>query len=356
MRSFRKKQNRPARGSRLFRRILAGCLIALGICAIGLLAGMLSEWSSAEHAGAPSVSSEGPGSSHPAASQQPGGTSAGTEGGGSLEAVFLDVGEGDAALLICGDHAVMIDGGGRETSSFVVAYLKERGVASLDYLILTHFDEDHVAGGIGVLNALEVGCVLEAGYESDTAICRSLKRAEEKTGVPVAVANKGDRFFFGEAEIRILAPERYDHEIENDNSICLMVEYGQDRILFAGDTEAAGEAEILDDTGQSGETGTLRAQILKVGHHGSRTSTGEAFLSAVDPEFAVISCGAGNRYGHPSKSVLRRLEAHGTKVFRTDELGTVCFRTEGAGFRQTENEGSSRTGGDGGNRADGAGI
>ena len=340
------------------RQIVSACLIALGICAVGILTGLLSEWSVSSapdtHGGADSASAaegsvsvaEGSVSAaegsisvaegslsaaEDGAAGAPDGAAGQENGTEALEVTFFDVGQGDAALLVCGGHAAMIDGGGRSTSSFIVASLKEMGITSLDCLILSHFDEDHIAGAIGVLYTAEVGCVVEAGYEADTEICRSLKRAEESAGVPVRTAVCGETFPLGGAAIRIVAPASYDHETENDNSVCLMVEYGEDRILFMGDAESAEEEELLN----RGEP--LGAQILKVGHHGSGSSSGEAFLAAVDPEYAVISCGRDNPYGHPSAQVLERLEKRGTAVFRTDEAQTVRFRSEGAGFFPLEN-------------------
>ena len=248
---------------------------------------------------------------------------------------FLDVGQGAAALLISDGHAVVIDGGGRGTSSFFVAYLKEQGVTTLDAVIATHFDEDHIAGLIGAMNVFPANEVLVPAYTADTKIYASFMRMAENKNLPRRTPSPGETLTFGKAAIRFLGPSLFDHERENDNSLAVLISGGGCRFLFTGDLETEGETELL----ASGRS--LRADVLAVGHHGSSTSTTEELLSAVSPSYAVISVGADNGYGHPSPEVLARLKKAGCEVLRTDISGTVVLTACGGAVLQPFREPSA---------------
>ena len=248
---------------------------------------------------------------------------------------FLDVGQGAAALLISDSHAIVIDGGGRGTSSFFVAYLKEQGVTTLDAVIATHFDEDHIAGLIGAMNVFPANEVLVPAYTADTKIYASFMRMAENKNLPRRTPSPGETLKFGKAAIRFLGLSRFDHERENDNSLAVLVSGGGCRFLFTGDLETEGETELL----ASGRS--LRADVLAVGHHGSSTSTTEELLSAVSPSYAVISVGAENDYGHPSPEVLARLKKAGCEVLRTDISGTVVLTACGGAVLQPFREPSA---------------
>lgn len=239
-----------------------------------------------------------------------------------LAAHFPDVGQGAAALFVSDGHAVVVDGGGRERSSFFVAYLKEHGVTEIDALVATHFDEDHIAGLIGAMNVFPVREVLVPDYAAGTKIYASFMKMAQDKSLPVRTPSAGETVRFGAAALRIAGPARFDHEKENDNSLIVLLSGGGCRFLITGDAEAEGEAELL----ASGRP--IAADVLAVGHHGSASSTGSALLKAVKPRFAVISVGAGNDYGHPASSVLSRLTRAGCTVLRTDESGTILLTAQ----------------------------
>lgn len=238
---------------------------------------------------------------------------------GDLTVRCLDVGQGMAALIECGGHYMVIDGGGRETSSRFVAILKASGVEKLDYIVVSHYDEDHLAGLIGALHVFPTGRILAPDYRPDTDIFRSYEKMKTTEKVPVEAPSRGAVYTLGTAAFQIVGPDGWSAELENDRSIMVLLTNGAHRFLFPGDAEAEGEAEAL----ASGLS--LRADVLIAPHHGSRTSSTDAFLDAVSPEIAVVSAGADNPYHHPHPSVLARYEDRGIRVYRTDESGTITF-------------------------------
>ena len=240
----------------------------------------------------------------------------------SLNMHFLDVGQGLAVLMESDGHYVMYDGGGRNSSDQVVAYLKKQGVESLDAVIASHYDEDHIAGLIGVLEVFDVAEVYAPDYEGDTNIYEAFQIHLEDSEAEVRYPVVGDSIAFGTAKIRFLGPERYDHAIENDNSICAMVTCGAVKFLLPGDAESGEEEELI----QSGRY--LRADVLVAGHHGSGKSTSEALLKKVRPSSIVLSCGK-DVYGLPAREVIEKLQSLDVELYRTDEQGTLIASTDG---------------------------
>ncbi len=242
---------------------------------------------------------------------------------GSLLTVrFLDVGQGDAALLTCGDSAMLIDGGTPSSSSFLVAYLKELGIDRLDYLICSHPHEDHAGGLSGPLNTCTVDHVLSPTAEYSSKSFESFVKYTAKQGLEVEIPAAGDVFSFGKATVTVLGPTR-EYEETNNTSLVLRIDFGETSFLFTGDMERQAEADLLD----SGAV--LSADVLKVGHHGSDTSTSYPFLREIMPEYAVISVGEDNSYGHPDENTLSRLRDAGCTVYRTDLQGTVTAVSDG---------------------------
>ena len=244
-------------------------------------------------------------------------------GPASVTLHVLDVGQGQALLLESEGHYAVIDGGGRETSSFFVAYLKEQGVEKLDLLIATHYDEDHLAGLIGALYAFSVETVIGPDYQADTAIFASYEKALSAKGLTPLHPQKGDSFELGSCTLKMLGPLSYGHEEENDDSLVFRLTCGKTHMLFMGDATEKEEADILENNR------SLRADVLVVGHHGSRTSSSEAFLKKVSPSYALISVGADNDYGHPADETLERLEKAGCQVLRTDLKGSIAVSSDG---------------------------
>lgn len=242
-------------------------------------------------------------------------------GSGQLTVHYLDVGQGNAALLESGGHYMLIDGGNRKASSFVVSYLKRQNVEALDYILISHFDEDHLAGAIGALYQFPAGKVITADYETDSSIYKSYLEAMDKQGYQEIHPSQGDVFTLGSASVRIISPVAYGHEDENEDSVGVIVENGDNRFFFGGDMGKTGEKEVMESGVDIG------ADVFLLNHHGSYLSSG--FLERISPSCAVISCGDGNSYGHPRQDTIKLLEDAGIPVFRTDKQGTVILHSDG---------------------------
>ncbi len=235
----------------------------------------------------------------------------------------IDVGQGSAMLIQSGGEAMLVDGGGREHSSKTVAYLKERGVTKLKYLVATHYDADHLYGAVGALEAFGAETVLVPDYEEDSFVYESFRQHLESRRPAVFHPSPGDSFDLGYCRFTVLAPCGSGYEAENDYSIALRLTDGVHSLLVTGDAEAVSEAEMaLNNKGDR----RLASDVYVVGHHGSASSSGAAFLAAVRPSFAIISCGAGNDYGHPKAAVMSRLRLAGCSIYRTDKQGDIVFR------------------------------
>ena len=241
---------------------------------------------------------------------------------GALTVYFIDVGQADSALVLCDGGAMLIDGGNVEDSSLLYAFLKEHNISHLDYIVATHAHEDHVGGLTGALNYATVGIALcpVTGYDS-RAFGNFVKYLNEQ-GVEITVPRFDDTFKLGGAVVTVLAPVKPSDE-PNNTSIVLHIKYGETTFLFTGDAEREEEADILD-MGYD-----ISSTVLKVGHHGSDTSTSYPFLREIMPEYAVISCGTDNSYGHPHDGTMSRLRDADVTVFRTDMQGTITCVSDG---------------------------
>lgn len=240
---------------------------------------------------------------------------------GRLNVHYLDVGQGNAVLLESQGHYMLIDGGNRKASSFVVSYLKRQNIEALDYILISHFDEDHLAGTIGALYQFPAGKVITADYETDSSIYKSYQQAMDKQGYEETHPSQGDVFSLGSASVRVISPVSYGHQDENEDSVGVIVENGENRFFFGGDMGKTGEKEAM-------ESGVdIAADVFLLNHHGSYLSSG--FLERVSPSYAVISCGDGNSYGHPRQDTMGLLEEAGIPVFRTDKQGTVILHSDG---------------------------
>ena len=261
---------------------------------------------------------------------------------GDLQVHFIDVGQGDAALVITPHgHAFMVDAGGVREGGYDIGrmvdvpYLLHYGVRQLDYIFLTHAHDDHAAGVRGILGKIPVKAVM-TGHEGTGEYLKVFGRGEaarlekllaplrentsmELDGVRIEILYSPDRREVREGNVQATG---------NEFSNLIRVSYGNASFLFTGDLVTVQEAELLRRGTQLGST------VLKVGHHGSRTSSSEAFLQAVNPRWAVISCGYANSFGHPHKEIVQRIsDVTGAELLRTDEKGAIVFRTDGKSMK-----------------------
>lgn len=243
---------------------------------------------------------------------------------GTLEVHYIDVGQGDATLIKYGSHAMLIDGGNNNKGTTVQLYLKKQGVESLDYVIGTHPDADHIGGLDVIVYKYNCDTVIMPDYEKDTKTYQELVDVIHDKNMKITYPVVGEQYALGEAKFTIIAPNSNSYGGNaNDYSVAILLEYGKNRFLFTGDAEETSEAEMLTNGID------ISADVYKVAHHGSRSASTQEFLNAVHPKYAVISCGEGNSYGHPHAEVLNRLRSMGVEVFRTDEQGSIIASSDG---------------------------
>lgn len=232
---------------------------------------------------------------------------------------ILDVGQGLSVLIESGEDTLLYDGGSPDTSSFVVSYLQEQGIETIDYCIASHYDADHLSGIVGVLHKFEIGTLIAPDYTYHTKTYHSFLSAAEQKELSIHHPTPGESFPLGEGNLEILAPQSTGYEDENDYSIVVKITIGESSLLLTGDATSVSESEMLDsDT-------DLEANVLVLGHHGSYDGTGADFFREVSPEYAIVSCGQNNDYGHPHTRIMNLLEDNRTHLYRTDLQGTVCF-------------------------------
>ncbi|KUG05283.1 hypothetical protein ASZ90_017356 [hydrocarbon metagenome] len=236
---------------------------------------------------------------------------------------FIDVGQADAIYIELPDNNdILIDAGNRADGPLVVNYLKTQGVDDIELLIATHPHEDHIGGLPDVLDAFVVESILDSGYAATTNIYKEYSSKAQAEGC-TWVSDNCQTYSWGAITLQILTGNQTWGSNTNDYSVVCRLDTGDIEFMFTGDAETAVE-DIL--------TGTLEAEILKVGHHGSTSSSSLAFLNKVDPEVAVISVGEGNTYGHPHEETLGNLENIGASIYRTDLNGTIVVRTNGSTY------------------------
>lgn len=264
------------------------------------------------------------------------------KGDGKLHIIFFDVGQGDSELIVMPDGAdVLIDGGPDGKISELLGETLPPYDRNIELIILTHPHADHLSGLVDVLKHYKADKIMMTGVKTGSYTQEEWLRQIKSLGIPVIFPNKGDRFEYGGAELEVLSPDKAylnsvrasgggDSEI-NDTSIVLSLTYGNDSALLMGDAGEEIEKHILPLLSPG-------VDILKVGHHGSKYSSGADFIKKVSPQYAVISSGADNKYGHPSYKAIRNLQRSGSFILRTYTEGTVYAESGGNGFFvKTEN-------------------
>jgi competence protein ComEC len=242
--------------------------------------------------------------------------------GDGFTVYFIDVGQADSALIVSDGATMLIDGGNVADSGLVYTFLKDHGVSHLDYIVCTHAHEDHVGGLAGALNYATADVALAPVTENDTKAFKNFVKYLNEQGVSITIPKPSGTFKLDGANVKILGPINSSDE-PNNTSIVMKITYGTTSFLFTGDAERAEEADIL-------EAGyDLSATVLKVGHHGSCTSTTYPFLREIMPQYAVISCETGNSYGHPHEETLSKLRDADVTLYRTDLQGTITCTSDG---------------------------
>ena len=246
---------------------------------------------------------------------------------GNLTVHFLDIGQGDSILLEHDEDTMLIDAGEIGKGDEVATYIKSEGVTSLDYVVATHPHSDHIGGMSVILNSFPIGHFVDSGYPYTSKTYENMLSTIDKKNIPFTTPKRGDKIDFSSGiDVQVLNPgSTYFTDDINQNSVVLKVTDGKISFLFMGDAGIEAENAIMKD-GYN-----VKADILKVGHHGSRTSSGASFINAVSPTVSVIEVGAGNDYGHSHKETIDKLQKV-SKIYKTDLDGTITVTTDGSAY------------------------
>ena len=236
-----------------------------------------------------------------------------------LNIFYLNVGQGDSTLITINGYTMLIDSGNDSDGYYISQFLKAQNIHKIDYFIVTHFDEDHMGGAYKILEELEIGILYTPNDFSENNTYEKFLRAVEDNNINIdnsLVASKEITYSLGDASWKVL---NINGNNSNDSSIVVELNYENTKYLFMGDATTAVEDNVEWD----------EVDVLKVGHHGSNSSTSERFLEATKPKYAVISVGADNSYKLPKKDVIDRLIKNNIIVYRTDEKGTIWLKSDG---------------------------
>lgn len=252
-----------------------------------------------------------------------------TPSGQNLTIHFLDVGQGDSILIEYNNKAMLIDAGENDQGEIVTDYLQGQGISTLDYLVATHPHSDHIGGMDDVLRNFQVEHFIDSGYPHTSKTYENMLTTIDQKDIPFEVVKAGQTIDFDPAvDIEVLNPaSTYSNDL-NENSIVLKISYGEISFLLMGDAGLETEEHIM----KAGYD--VDSDILKVGHHASRSGSGPTFISSVSPEVSIIEVGSGNSYGHPHSEILDRLQKAST-MYRTDLDGTITVTTDGSTYTVT---------------------
>ena len=232
---------------------------------------------------------------------------------------FIDVGQADSILVRNQDKIMLIDAGTNEAGEMVVKYLQNLGITKIDYLVGTHPHEDHIGGLDNVINNFDIGQIYMPKIETTTKTFEDVLDAIENKNLTVTAPNKGDKIELGQAVGEFMTEPILDKDNLNVSSLVLRLEFGNTSYLFMGDAEEENEETII----------WPKTDVLKVGHHGSSTSSSKSFLEQVQPKYAIIMAGKDNSYGLPTQETIDKLHNIGSEIYRTDEDGTIQMTSDG---------------------------
>lgn len=240
-----------------------------------------------------------------------------------LEIHFIDVGQADCILIQTDVHSMLIDAGNNNDGNFIAEYIKLQGVDNLEYVIGTHPHEDHIGGLAKIINSFEIDKIIMPKASTTTKTFENLLSTIIEKGMKVTTPVAGTKYPLGDAEFTILAPNSESYKDLNNYSVVIKLQYGSTSFLFTGDANKLSESEMIN------KGFNLEADMLKVGHHGSKTATSDQFLNEVNPKYAIISVGKDNKYGLPNNEVIQKINDLGCQIYRTDEIGTLIVKSDG---------------------------
>ena len=236
-----------------------------------------------------------------------------------LQVYFLDVGQADCEFIYNNGKTMLIDAGNDENGEKIVNFLKYIGISKIDYLIATHVHADHIGGMNDIIDSFEIGKFYMPSTTISTKQFDEVLTSMEKKNLKFSTPNVGDKFFIDNASCEIMCVDSTQTEELNLSSIVIEMRYDNNSFLFTGDAEPFNE----------NSRNWNKVDVLKVAHHGSKSSSGDSFLKQVRPSVAIIEVGKDNDYGFPKQAILNRLEKYGAKIYRTDEDGTILVLSDG---------------------------
>lgn len=240
-----------------------------------------------------------------------------------LKISFIDVGQADSILIQYNNKNMLIDAGNNNDADIIESYLKENNVKSIDKMILTHPHEDHIGGASKIINDIPIGELYMPKVIANTKTFENTVKAAKSKNLQAISPKSGDKIFMDDLSFMVLAPNSGRYDSLNNYSIVLKLTFQKKKFIFMGDAEELSEKEILS------KNYDVSADVIKIGHHGSNTSSSESFINRVSPKFAIISAGKNNDYHHPHKKVMDMLKNKSIKVYRTDENKTIILTCDG---------------------------